>query len=294
MKKEQLNIGIYIIGGLLLINLVFLGYSIVFLKGNIPEENLRVIFLDIGQGDAVLIQTSEQQNILVDGGPDKSIIYKLDKYMPINNRQIDLMILSHSGLDHLAGLVEVLRRYQVNSVIGNGLEDFSPAYLEWISLIQEKDIPRLIINQGEIISLSDQVSIHFFWPDQELIKGLTGSDNFASLVFKLIHHNNSFLFTGDATKETEEELIKAGYDLRTDVLKVGHHGSKYSSTLEFLQKVQPEYGVISVGVDNNFGHPSLRALKNLEKVKAEVLRTDQLGDIVFLSDGRELELTFEK
>ena len=289
MKSKKFKILIFTIGILLLINLIILGYWFVLFNGNVPEDNLRVVFLNIGQGDAVLIQTS-QQNILVDGGPDKNIIYKLDQYIPFYNREIDLMILTHSDSDHLTGLVEVLKRYSVEKIINNGLKNYDSIALEWERLIQEKNIPQQIVDLPLNIELDEQTLIEFLWPSQDLIKESKGDDNFTSLVFKLIHGNNEFLFTGDVPKEVEEILIATEKDLKADVLKAGHHGSKYSSTMEFLSKVKPKYGVISCG-ENNFGHPSLRVLKNLENVGAEILRTDQLEDIIFSSDGKNLKLT---
>jgi len=292
MKIKKLKILIFTIGLLLLINLIILGYWFVLFNGNVLEDDLRVVFLNIGQGDAALIQTS-QQNVLVDGGPDKNIIYKLDKYIPFYNREIDLMILTHLDSDHLTGLVEVLKRYSVEKVIHNGLKNYDSIALEWEKLILEKNIPQQIVDISLNIKLDEQVLIEFLWPSQDLIKESKGDDNFTSLVFKLTHGNNKFLFTGDIPKEAEEVLISTEKDLKADVLKAGHHGSKYSSTMEFLSKVKPKYGVISCG-ENNFGHPSLRVLKNLENIGAEILRTDQLGDIIFLSDGQHLILTSEK
>jgi len=292
MKIKKLKILIFTIGLLLLINLIILGYWFILFNGNVLEDDLRVVFLNIGQGDAALIQTS-QQNILVDGGPDKNIIYKLDKYIPFYNREIDLMILTHLDADHLIGLVEVLKRYSVEKVIHNGLKNYDSIALEWEKLIFEKNISQQIVDIPLNIKLDEQVLIEFLWPSQDLIKESKGDDNFTSLVFKLTHGNNKFLFTGDIPKEVEEVLILTEKDLKADVLKAGHHGSKYSSTMEFLSKVKPKYGVISCG-ENNFGHPSLRVLKNLENVGAEILRTDQLGDIIFLSDGQHLMLTSEK
>lgn len=290
MKLQKFKILIFTIGIFLLINLIILGYWFVLFNGNVLEGNLRVIFLNVGQGDAALIQTS-QQNILVDGGPDKNIIYKLDQYIPFYNREIDLMILTHLDSDHLTGLVEVLKRYSVEKIINNGLKDYNSIALEWEKLIQEKNIPQQIVDIPLNIKLDEQTLIEFLWPSQDLINKSKGDDNFTSLVFKLIHGNNKFLFTGDLPKEAEEILVVTGRDLNADVLKVGHHGSKYSSGLEFLQRVAPEYGIISVGTDNNFGHPTLRVLKNLENINAKILRTDQLGDIIFLSNGQELILT---
>jgi len=283
---KKFKILIFTIGIFLLINLIVLGYWFGLFNGNVPEDSLRVVFLNIGQGDAALIQTS-QQNILVDGGPDKNIIYKLDKYIPFYNREIDLMILTHLDSDHLTGLVEVLKRYSVKKIISNGLKNYDSIALEWERVIQDKNIPQQIIDIPLSIELDSQTTMKFLWPSQDLIKESKGDDNFTSLVFKLIHENNSFLFMGDVPKEVEEILVEKEKDLKADVLKAGHHGSKYSSTMEFLNKVKPKYGIISCG-ENSFGHPSLRVLKNLENIGAEILRTDQLGDIIFLSDGENL------
>jgi len=292
MNPKKFKILIFTIGVLLLINLIILGYWFVLFEGNVSQGNLRVVFLNIGQGDAALIQTSKQ-NILVDGGPDKNIIYKLDQYIPFYDREIDLMILTHLDADHLTGLVETLKRYSVEKIISNGLKNYDSIALEWNRLIQEKNIPQQIVDIPLSIELDNQILMEFLWPSQDLIKESKSDDNFTSLVFKLIHGNNNFLFTGDVPKEAEEILVATKEDLRADVLKAGHHGSKYSSTMEFLNEVEPKYGVISSG-ENSFGHPSLRVLKNLENVGAGILRTDQLGDIIFLSDGQELTLTFEK
>ncbi|MBU4369748.1 MBL fold metallo-hydrolase [Patescibacteria group bacterium] len=292
MSIKKFKILVFGIGILLLINLIVLGYWFVLFNGNVSEDSLKVVFLNVGQGDAALIQTS-QQDILVDGGPDKNIIYKLDKYIPFYDREIDLMILTHLDSDHLTGLVEVLKRYPVKKIISNGLKNYDSIALEWERLIQEKNIPQQIADIPLTILLDEQTLIEFLWPSQDLIKESKGDDNFTSLVFKLTHGNNKFLFTGDVPKEVEEILAATENDLKADVLKAGHHGSKYSSTMEFLSKVKPKYGVISCG-ENNFGHPSLRVLKNLENIRAEILRTDQLGDVIFLSDGQELTLTSKK
>jgi len=292
MKSKKIKILVFAFSIFLLINLIILGYWFILFEGNIPQGNLRVVFLDVGQGDATLIQT-HQQNILVDGGPDKNIIYKLDQYIPFYDREIDLMILTHLDSDHLIGLVETLKRYPVKKIISNGLKNYDSIALELEKLIQEKNIPQQIVDIPLSVEVDEKTSIEFLWPSQDLIKESKGDDNFTSLVFKLIYGNNKFLFTGDVPKEVEEILVATEKDLKVDVLKAGHHGSKYSSTMEFLSKVKPKYGIISCG-ENNFGHPSLRALKNLENIGAKNLRTDQLGDIIFLSDGQELILTSKK
>ncbi|MCH7759423.1 MBL fold metallo-hydrolase [Patescibacteria group bacterium] len=289
MRQKKFNLFIYLLSGSAIIGLVFLGYFL-FLVDLPPKGMLRIIFLDVGQGDAILIQTPDQQNILIDGGPDKNIIYKLDKYIPFNHRQIDIMIATHADLDHITGLTETLARYSVKAVLDNGLQGSAPAYTRWQRLIKEKNIYQMTINAPQTIDLEDQVSLEFLWPNQELIKELEPDNNFASIVVKLIYGQHSFLLTGDATQKTEQELMRLYDYLEADVLKVGHHGSKYSSGLEFLQKIQPQYGIISVGEENKFGHPNLRVLKNLEKIDARILRTDKKGDIIFTSNGKELKI----
>ncbi len=273
---------------LLFVNLVILGYFS-FTSGQ-PKGELRVIFFDIGQGDSALIQTPRRQNILIDGGPDRSLIFKLDKYIPLTARKIDLMILTHPDPDHLYGFVEVLRHWQVGKVAYTGTDDNYPFYLEWLKLIKEKEIPTMIITRPQILKLGDEISLEFLWPIENL-KGKSFRDNNpTSIVNKLVFNKVKFLFTGDIDKGVESKLIELGADLKADVLKVGHHGSKYSSGLEFLKKVGAFYGVISVGKDNTFGHPSFRVLKNLEKAGYKILRTDEMGDIIFITNGEELKL----
>ncbi len=288
-KIKGIRIIIYFVAGLLLFNLILLGYGRFFLNSKVPQGYLRVIFLDVGQGDAALIQNSQGYNILVDGGPNKNIIYYLDKYIPFYNRKIDLMISTHSDSDHLTGLVEVLNRYQVKEILTNGLNGSSSIDLEEERLIKEKGVISRIINAPADIVLDKKTALYFLWPPAGLTKSLKGDDNSASLVFVLEYGEDKFLFTGDAPIRAEEELIKGKYILKSDVLKVAHHGSKNSSSIDFLKIVNPDYAVISVGL-NSFGHPSLRVLNNLEKIKTKVLRTDEMGDVVFLSDGEEIRL----
>ncbi|MEK7580364.1 MAG: ComEC/Rec2 family competence protein [Patescibacteria group bacterium] len=257
-------------------------------------EQLKVSFLDIGQGDAVLITLPDKRNILVDGGPDKNVIYKLDKYLPRQNRTIDLMILTHPDPDHLNGLVEALKRFSVSKIFYTGVSDPDPVYYEWQEIIKNKNIPLLVIDRAEEIKLDEKIFLVFLWPRESLSGKSLKDDNIGSLVFKLNFENISFLFTGDINKEVEEKLLNKEADLRADVLKIAHHGSKHSSTVKFLEKVKPSYAVISVGKNNKFGHPNLRVIFNLNKVHSQILRTDKNGDIIFTTDGKELNYKISK
>ena len=301
---------IFCLFGLLVLNLILLGYfywqersgeKLSLLPSQ--ENSLKIIFLNVGQGDAILIRTPvlaeapagklERRNVLIDGGPDKSIIYKLDRYLPFYERKIDLMILTHPDPDHLNGLVETLKRYRVEKVFYNGVEDRDLSYKEFLREIEEKRIEREIVWRGKIFEFGSG-KIEILFPFENLSGKSFKNDNEASIVFKLIYGKTSILFTGDATKKVEEQLIKHNLDLKADILKVSHHGSKTATSLEFLEKVKPKYAIISVGKNNKFGHPSLRVLKNLEKIGAKVLRTDQMGDIMFESNGQSLKILNSK
>lgn len=279
---------IYLIGGLLVISATLLFFSLVFPSQKIATpESLKIIFLDVGQGDAILLKTSAGQNILIDGGPDKGIIYKLDQYIPFYQRKIDLMILTHPDPDHLNGLIEVLKRYQVRSFIFNGVNDESIDYQQFLQKLDELKISKEVVWQGKKINLIGGY-LDFLFPGQSLVGQNLKDDNEGSLVFKLIFGQKKILFVGDATQKVEEQLLKEGVDISADILKVGHHGSKSSTGMDFLIKVKPTYAIICVGKDNKYGHPNLRVLKNLENIEAQILRTDQLGDIIFETDGKNL------
>lgn len=285
------NFAIRACGLLLLISLIIGSYFYFFLSSS--REELRVIFLDIGQGDAILIQAGTK-NVLIDGGPDRQIVYKLDQYIAAGQRKIDLMILTHPDQDHLNGLVEVLRRWPVKNFLETGVKSSSPSYFELQRLIAERDLPVYYSPNLRRIILGPNLTLEVLWPLNVGENLIQEDPNFLSLVLKLRHQDNTFLLTGDADHEVEKKLLNLWPQLESMVLKVGHHGSKYSSDLNFLQKVKPAYAVISVGADNIFGHPSLRVLDNLQQISAQVLRTDQKGDIIFESNGQTLNLRTER
>jgi competence protein ComEC len=254
-----------------------------------PDSNIHISFLDVGQGDAILIQQGNQQ-ILVDGGPSpQAINLALGKNMPFWDRTIDLLILTHPDDDHLSGLVEVLQRFQVKRVLYPDLAYPSLGYEEWLRLIEEKDIKQTKARAGQQITLGGAV-IKVLHPQITLLTG-TGSDiDNNSLVLRLSAGNVSFLLTADISKEAEFKLIADRADLRSTVLKVAHHGSDTSTSPEFLAVVNPQVAIISVGADNKFGHPSKKVLDRLKnRIGSEnIYRTDQQGTIEFITDGKRL------
>jgi len=287
MERQKISKFARIVFFLLLANLILIVYFFYFDK---QKNNLEIVFLDVGQGDAILVKTPKDKNILIDGGPDRNIIYKLSSYIPQDKRKIDLMILTHPDIDHLTGLNEVFERYEVKNIIYNGVEDDDPVYEEWQSLKENKKIPFLIIKERERLNIENNLYFDFFWPKEDLTGKDFDNDNFYSLMMKMNFGSNSVLFTGDTEKEVEDILIKDNVNLKSDILKVSHHGSKNATTLDFLEKVKPIYAVISVGKDNSFGHPSFRVISNLERMGITTLRTDEIGDIIFISNGQSIKL----
>jgi len=253
-------------------------------------KNLEVDFLDVGQGDAILIKAPGGQNILIDGGPDKVILKRLAENLAWWDKTIDLMILTHPHDDHVAGLIEVLKRYQVEKILYTGVTHNAPNYLAWLKLVRKKKVQMLIIDKPQIIKLGAESQLEILYPDQSLLAKAVSDLNQSSIVMMLAYGKNKFLLTGDAGEEVERKLIDSGTNLSAEVLKVGHHGSQSSTSEEFLNQVKPNLAVISVGKDNDFGHPSLRTVKRLERAGAEIYRTDEKGTVRIESDGEKIRV----
>jgi len=277
---------IKLIVALLLVLAALVGYTAV----TMPGDELRVSFLNVGQGDAILIQKGSRQ-ILIDGGPSpQAITLELSRQMPFWDRTIDLVVLTHPHQDHLAGLVEVMRRYRVKQVLYPSLDYTSTSYDEWVRLIGERGVESTFARAGQRIDLGDGIFIEVLNPRPELVTGSESDTDNNGVALMLKDGKVSFLLTADIMSDTEWELMRARADLAGTVLKVAHHGSDTSTTQEFLAVVNPQVVVISVGENNTFGLPSAAVIKRLgEKVGQEnVYRTDIEGTINFTTDGKRL------
>jgi competence protein ComEC len=256
-----------------------------------PDDKLHVSFLDVGQGDAILIQTPNGQDILIDGGPDsQKINLELSKKLPFWDRTIDLVVCTQPQADHITGLVEVLQRYKVKQVLEPGISYNSSIYQEWCNLVKEKQIKRDKAQVGQEIDLGNGTKLEVLNPPASLWEGTSDDVDNNGVVMRLSWGKVSFLFTADIREEVEFELIGQRANLKGTVLKVSHHGSKTSTTSQFLAAVDPEVAVISVGKDNPFGHPSPEVWERLigRLGEGNVYRTDEDGTIEFITDGEKL------
>ncbi len=237
----------------------------------------QVTILDVGQGSGAYIKVDNGFEILVDVGETNKTLRNLSRFRPWWDRHIDLIITSHSDKDHTGMVPKILRRFRVGGYIESPKPGTDGLYKSIHKELEAQDIPLIY---PEHIDLSQDVFITFLHPQNKFAQEY--SDNDASLVFVLQVRGTRFLFMGDASSRVENELIRRyGKQLDVDVLIVGHHGSKTSTSQVFLDITTPEYGVISAGAENTYGHPHQSVIKRLEEHGVVVLRTDTLGNVQF-------------
>ncbi len=250
------------------------------------EEFTKVCFLDVGQGSAVFIKTEKNQQILIDGGPDQKILEKLSRQMPFWDHTIDLIILTHSQKDHIYGLFEVLKNYQVKNILWTGATIDTSLFKQWQNLIKEEGANVKIADQGLKVYLTDNAYLAILWPPQNFLKNIK-EINDTSIVSKFYSYQDTMLFTGDITSEVEYKLIDQRIDLDSDILQIPHHGSKYSSSDPFLLIVSPSLAIISAGKDNKYKFPHQEVLERLKKYDIKVLSTINEGDICLIQKKKK-------
>jgi len=292
MLRQDKNFNFTVLGILFILNI--LAWIIVFDLSQ--PQFLEVNFFDIGQGDAIFIETPQRHQILIDGGPSSAILEKLGKVLPFWDRTIDLIILTHPEADHLSGLNEVLKKYRVQNILWTGIQRETAEYEEWQRLIEEEKTKEgaqiKIAKAHQEIKWSRTVLDHLeiLFPFENLEGKFFKDSNNTSIVSKLVFGENSFLFTGDIYKEVEKEFIDKELEIDSDILKVAHHGSKTSTSEDFLKVITPEIAVISVGKNNSYNHPHQEVLEVLLKYGIKVFRTDKDGDVKIISDGENLKI----
>lgn len=249
---------------------------------------LAVSFLDVGQGDAIFIEAPNGTQVLLDAGPDSSVLRALSSVMPFYDRTIDMLIVSNPDKDHIAGFIDVLKRYDVGWEVEPGTQTATAVYAALGKGVSAEGIELLTPKAGDRIVLDKKrgVFLDVLFPDRD-VSGLGTNDG--SLIMKLTYGEVCYMLTGDTTKGVEEYLVQLyGEQLDCDVLKVAHHGSRTSSAPEFVSAVSPDFAVISLGEGNTYGHPHKETLDTLNSAGVEIFRTDEFGTIIFETDGINL------
>jgi len=255
--REHLRL---VVLGLLILSNILVWVAIAQRQGS---EELKVHFLDVGQGDSILIETPHRRQVLVDGGKNRKVLSELGRILPFGDRYLDIIIATHPDLDHIGGLVAVEERYKVGLKLDN-----------------------TSAKRGQVINFGDGVKLTILFPDRDIAGW---DDNDASVVARLDYGESSFLLTGDATIKTENILLSLDPKiLDTDVLKAGHHGSRTSTSLMFAEAVTPEYTIISAGKNNTYGHPHQEVLSILAQVGSQILSTAESGTLKFETDGEKI------
>mgnify|MGYP001618422419 CR=1 FL=1 len=246
---------------------------------------LHVYFLDIGQGDAMLIQTPSGNHVLIDGGPDDSVMRELADVMPLQEHVLTAVVSTHTDADHVTGLVPVLGYYDVGTILETGMVCSTITCGRWYAAEKVEGAQRIVAHRGEVIQLGDGVTVRVLFPMVNEDGVLLKKTNDGGIVLKLTYASESVLFMADISQDVERQLLAHPAELKSDFLKVGHHGSKYSSTAAFLAAVAPQAAFIEVGSQNRYGHPTPETLQRLENLDIPYYRTDINGRIELILDG---------
>lgn len=254
---------------------------------SLGDDLLHVYYLDVGQGDGILIRTPANEYIVIDGGPNDAILTEISRIMPFYERTIDVMILTHPHADHIDGLIEILERYKVNSVVITGVLYDYAGYERFYELLINRSVPVYYVN-GEVDFKLGNIIFDMLYPLESLQGTRLENVNNSSITFRLIYGDSAFYFSGDLEVEGEEKLVERNLDLSANVFKSGHHGSRTSNSTGILHKIDAEIAVISCGVDNPFKHPHAETIAKFNDSNMGVLRTDLDGTIEIVSDGDEI------
>ncbi len=269
-----------------LVTLIFIAALAGIWAWSQPDGKLHVTFFDVGQGDAIFIESPTGRQILIDGGRYPSLLLdQLGKEMSFWDKDIDIMVATHPDEDHILGLVEIIDRYQAALLLVNGEKEDTPAaYEKLLAAAKAQQIPIRRALAGEVIQLGDGARLEILHPGPELE---TEDRNENSVSMRLVYGDFAALLTGDAEDAAEQMMMESGRPLQSTIFKAGHHGSRSSSGRLFLQAVQPQIVVISVGKENRYEHPHPEMMQRAEEVGAIVLRTDEMGTVEIVTDGHQ-------
>lgn len=297
LSKGDMNKYFY----LTLTSLLFLGGLFFYQNASFNDGKLHLVVCNVGQGDAIFIRTPNGSDILIDGGPDDSVLNCLSSHMPFWDRTIELMVLSHPHTDHLNGLITVLKRYTVIHYVTENVETQTSSFKRLQAALADQHLTAKNIFSGDRIDFADKTNILTLWPTREWLDTLKLQDskklekegssldvNGFCLIQLLSYGDFKVLLTGDSGLIAESKAI-LGLG-KIDVLKVSHHGSKYGTNDSFLSQISPTLAVISVGAKNNYGHPADQVLSLLKKHGIKYLRTDKDGEIEIVTNGKTFSI----
>ncbi|OGI67896.1 hypothetical protein A3A05_01630 [Candidatus Nomurabacteria bacterium RIFCSPLOWO2_01_FULL_41_12] len=289
MFKKVKKYGLFISVFLLLLAVIF----ILYLDWQSSHRKLTFAMLNIGQGDALFIESPTGTQILVDAGPPKKILSALARVMSPFDRHIDGVIITNPDQDHIGGFSDVLSLYKVGKVFEPGTISDSKTFQNLQDEIKNKKIPKFLARRGMRLHLGGGAALDILFPDRDVSLWDT---NDGSIVAKLSYGETSMMLTGDASIKTEKIILAANSDnqLQSTILKVGHHGSRTSTSNSFVKMIAPAYALISDGQKNKYGHPHKETLDTLVQFGVKVMRTDLLGTIIMKSDGQNLKFSFNK
>ncbi len=294
MNKKTKSTLIYLIFLLILaIILIFLykdDFSLYQSIEPINNNELKVHYIDVGQGDAILVQFNNK-NMLIDSGPRESSDKILNYLDSLNIQTIDIAIGSHPHEDHMGNMAAIIKKYSVLSFYAPKVTANQYFFENLVKELNNKKLKITPVHEGSVINFDPQIEINVYWPEQnETYENL----NNYSIVMSLKYGRNSFLFTGDIESDCEKKIVANSYDLNSDVLKVAHHGSKTSSSKKFLDLVNGKYAIIQCGLDNQYGHPEKTTINKLTKRGYKIYRTDLNGNIVVTSDSNNINISTNK
>lgn len=276
--SKELRLVIFAVSGLIILGLLAIR--------QLPDDNLHLVFCDVGQGDATLIVTPSGKQILVDGGAGGRVLSCLSNHLPFWDRTIEMVVLTHPQLDHFGGLIEVFKRFEIDNLVYTKAENQTAEFEAWQEVVEDEDVKIIIAKRGQKIRLGDDLAAKVLWPiDGNFELGVPTDLNNTSVVVRIEKERFCALLAGDIGEDVERVMLSLGGVGKCLVLKVPHHGSKTGLAQNFLTAIDPQIAVIPVGKNNRFGHPTGEILGKLEKAGAQILRTDIDGEIEIISNG---------
>lgn len=270
---------------LLLLNFFLLGVTILLFWFDWQDSHRKLTFamLDVGQGDALFIESPTGTQVLIDAGPPRKITSELLRVMPPYDKSFDAFFITNPDQDHIGGFSDVLKSYKVDKIFESGTTNDSKTYQNLETEIKNKNIPDILARRGMRLDLGGGATIDILFPDRDVS---SWEKNDGSIVAQLTYGETKIMLTGDATTKTERIILQENSreGLKSNILKVGHHGSRTSSSREFVEAVSPMYALISDGGKNKYGHPHQEILDLFDELKMKILRTDQVGTIIIKCD----------